>query len=112
MSPTKRSGSRTVNASPLGNHATTEESSFRTISINLRGKGFEPVVGVDGLLTGDEDGEIAGDTACPLLLPPVLRESRRADCCASSESSFNAEDAEIPGPIVTTPAAPTAAPRG
>ena len=68
MSATNRSGSRTEKASPLGNQDTMVVSSFLSISMSLRGNGFEPpvdadddAVGVPAVLPGDEVAERAGD---------------------------------------------------
>ena len=115
MSATNRSGSRTANASPLGSHATTDESSFRTISISFRGKGFDPVDGVDGLLAGDDVADKAGDTACPLGFSAEVFGSIRlvADCCVESiASNFIALAAGRAGLMVTTPATPAELTRG
>lgn len=64
MSAIKASVSRTTKASPLGSQATTLESSFWSMSINLRGKGLEVVVvgvevelGVPGALAEERAGE-------------------------------------------------------
>lgn len=65
ISATNRSVSRTANASPDGNHETTEASSFLSMSINLRGNGFEPDVAPDGDAVDESDG----DWLLLLLLP-------------------------------------------
>ena len=74
MSPTNLSASRTINPSPLGNHATTLASSFRSISINLRGKGLECPVLLEppGLLVADKAGDT--DAPRPELRRPELPE--------------------------------------
>lgn len=56
ISLTKRSLSLTANESPLGRKDTTEFSSFRSISISFRGKGFECPCCCD-----DDDEVFAGD---------------------------------------------------
>lgn len=52
----KRSVSLTINASPAGSQDTMEGSSLFSMSISLRGKGFDP--GDGGVLEADNAGDI------------------------------------------------------
>jgi hypothetical protein len=61
-----------MKASPFGNQATTELSSLRNISINLRGKGLECPAGLPGLDTADKAGDI--EAPRPALRRPELPE--------------------------------------
>lgn len=93
MSATKRSGSLTEKASPLGSHATTELSSLHSISISFLGNGFEPE------LPGEDVAESAGDDACPLLAEEV-RVILRAGPGISIEEQLPVESVEaLPGDV-------------
>ena len=72
MSPIKRSGSLTENASPLGSQATMEESSFLSISMSLRGNGLEPELPPLELCPGAEAADKAGERACDLAAANTL----------------------------------------
>jgi hypothetical protein len=66
-----------MNASPLGSHATTLESSLRSISINFRGNGLEwpALLEPPGLLAAESAGETEAprvELLRPELLPPEL----------------------------------------
>lgn len=124
MSATKRSVSRTMNASPLGNQATTDESSLCSMSMSLRGKGLDPE------LPGEAMGDCTGDGATP---PPALPEdrvrvmrrlvrwelSKEASLARLVDKVVEVLDGEVPAPkpdavglSLITPAAPMLAPNG
>lgn len=94
-----------MNASPFGSHATTLESSFRSISISFRGNGLECPVLLEappGLLEGDA----AGDSDVPRA------ELRRPELplellvFAGDDERFAVPGlTDIPGCIFITPAA-------
>jgi hypothetical protein len=65
-----------MKASPDGSHATTEESSFFSISMSLRGNGFDPVV------AGEFGGDCNGDAAA--LPEEDVRVMRRLTSCEES----------------------------
>ena len=70
ISETNRSVSLTEKASPAGNHETTAESSFLSISINFRGKGFAPDVEPAGDAVAEREGE--GARLLPALAVRVI----------------------------------------
>lgn len=93
-----------MNASPFGSHATTLESSFRSMSINFRGKGFECPVLLEppGLLVA----ESAGETETPrleLLRPELL--SPELLVVAGEVERVAPGLRDTPGGILMTPAA-------
>ena len=82
ISDTNRSASRTVKASPLGSQETIEVSSFRNMSISLRGNGFDPE-----LPPGELVDESVGEGATLLLDDEVLV-IRRVDICPGTSASL------------------------
>lgn len=96
-----------MNASPFGSHETTLASSFRSISINFRGNGFEcPVLLALGLDVADR----AGETDVPRVVTSLCERPDRSllevvvtagDVAKAAPPGLN----ETPGCILMTPAA-------
>ena len=95
------SGSRTAKASPLGSQETTAASSFLSISISLRGNGFECPVE----LPGEDEADNAGDTDAALVI--LLEEDGLSglEPLVTGEDFGPPGDGDIPGCTLITPAA-------
>lgn len=107
-----RSVSLTANASPAGKNATTDESSFLSMSINFRGNGFAPEVVPEGDAVADKAGE-GGRLLLSLPMLAVLVILRVAIGPSDTSLIFEVEvvlAGEVPVPvgggfILMTPAA-------
>jgi hypothetical protein len=89
-----------MNASPAGSHATTDESSFFSISISLRGNGFDPEV-----VEGDDGGDCNGDAAAlPEDAVRVIRRFSREDSLSFVVEIVEVLDGEVPAPTLMSPA--------
>jgi hypothetical protein len=91
MSATKRSESLTEKASPPGSHATTDESSFRSISMSFLGKGFDPEPP-----PGEDVAERAGDGGAMELVDEEVRVMRRVEIPVSERSLGRRVERDVP----------------